>query len=201
MEFNAAHNLIKSLMAQHNVTCPLEISHGKHTLGYCKLRRTGTVYEVKSIAISRHLIELNGEQEVRNTILHELAHSLTPGHGHDWVWKMKAKEIGCDGQRLAGHEVKVVEVGHWKGICSLCNRVFYRHRGGYRIRQCTYRCPCGGKFQYIDTRKPQEQLAIAANNAPAMTETAMLETGWEPSKPNPNHPTQNYLFEGMGESE
>ena len=50
----------------------------------------------KCIILSAHHIDIHPDPDVVNTIRHEIAHALTPGHGHDEVWAAKAKEIGCD---------------------------------------------------------------------------------------------------------
>ena len=50
----------------------------------------------KTIILSAHHIDIHPDPDVINTIKHEVAHALTPGHGHDEVWASKAKEIGCD---------------------------------------------------------------------------------------------------------
>ncbi|HEY5956080.1 MAG TPA: SprT-like domain-containing protein, partial [Polyangiaceae bacterium] len=55
----------------------------------------------KKITMSHHLVLHRTRQKVRNTILHEIAHALTPGHGHDRVWQAKARSIGCSGERCA----------------------------------------------------------------------------------------------------
>ena len=43
---------------------------------------------------------------VKRTILHEIAHGLTPGNHHNKVWKQMAISIGDDGGRIYGKEVK-----------------------------------------------------------------------------------------------
>uniref|UniRef100_A0A6M3LCF4 Putative helicase n=1 Tax=viral metagenome TaxID=1070528 RepID=A0A6M3LCF4_9ZZZZ len=52
-------------------------------------------YKDKSIYLNAHHIDTHLQAEVENTILHEIAHALTEGAGHDDVWKDKAKELGC----------------------------------------------------------------------------------------------------------
>lgn len=42
-------------------------------------------------------LDNNTEDEIMETLLHEIAHALTPGHGHDRVWKAKCIEIGGKG--------------------------------------------------------------------------------------------------------
>jgi hypothetical protein len=60
-----------------------------HFLGLCSHRD-------KCIILSAHHVDIHPDPDVINTIFHEIAHALTPGHSHDDVWQSKAKEIGCD---------------------------------------------------------------------------------------------------------
>ena len=53
-------------------------------------------YKDKCIILSAHHIDIHPDADVRNTILHEVAHALTPGHRHDETWAAKARELGCD---------------------------------------------------------------------------------------------------------
>lgn len=60
----------------------------KGFLGLCS-------HKDKCIIISAHHIDIHDDVMVKNTIDHEIAHALTPGHSHDLVWREKAREIGC----------------------------------------------------------------------------------------------------------
>ena len=52
------------------------------------------------ISLSRHYVRHAEEAHIRDTILHEIAHALVgPRHGHDAVWRRKAREIGCTANR------------------------------------------------------------------------------------------------------
>ena len=53
-------------------------------------------YKDKCIILSAHHIDIHPDPDVINTIRHEIAHALCPGHAHDYVWAEKAREIGCD---------------------------------------------------------------------------------------------------------
>src|SRR5262245_51513217 len=69
----------------------------KRRLGLC-------YYPRKRLELSVHLVARNGDAEVRDTILHEIAHALTgPGHGHDAAWKAACVRVGARPERLA-HE-------------------------------------------------------------------------------------------------
>lgn len=53
-------------------------------------------YKDKSILLSAHHIDIHPNEEIINTIRHEVAHALCPGNGHDSIWAAKARELGCD---------------------------------------------------------------------------------------------------------
>src|SRR3990167_4820040 len=67
----------------------LTTDFSKPFLGLCS-------YKDKCIILNAHHIDIHPTPEVRNTILHEVAHALTPHHKHDSVWADKARELGCD---------------------------------------------------------------------------------------------------------
>lgn len=57
-------------------------------------------YSEKMISLSEQYCLHAQDDEIIDTILHEIAHALVgPEHGHDKVWQSKAKEIGCSGER------------------------------------------------------------------------------------------------------
>jgi len=123
MTLKLAEELAIHLMRLHRL--PREWSfafdRSKVRFGKCDYRR-------KQISLSRYLVELNGEEEIRDTILHEIAHALAPrGAGHGPVWRSLALSIGCNGRRCYGHEV-ARPAPKYRGTCPSCRRVIYRHR-------------------------------------------------------------------------
>ena len=64
-------------------------------------RRAGCCrYSKKEITLAKAYAEQEESKEIKNTILHEIAHALVgPKHGHNEIWKQKALEIGCDAER------------------------------------------------------------------------------------------------------
>lgn len=67
---------------------------GKSFLGRCH-------YDKKQIEITRHWIPVLNDREIRDVILHEIAHALTPGDGHGKHWKYVAMELGANPKATA----------------------------------------------------------------------------------------------------
>lgn len=103
MNLHKAEFMATELMREHglfDLRWSFKFDRSLTRLGYCQHR-------IKTISLSRHATLVNDEATVRNTCLHEIAHSLVgPQHGHDAVWRAKAKEIGCTGDRLGHIAVK-----------------------------------------------------------------------------------------------
>jgi predicted RNA-binding Zn-ribbon protein involved in translation (DUF1610 family) len=83
------------------------------------IRNFGTCNNtLREITLSKVLVEMNDEERVLRTLLHEIAHALTPHHGHDNVWKRKCIEIGGDGIRC--YSVKDTVCLPKRGITYVC---------------------------------------------------------------------------------
>lgn len=96
-------SLCRELMTQHGLGPEWKVKslNSKKKRGHCKSK-------AKVIGLSKHLLANDSEESVRNTILHEIAHALTPGHHHDAVWKAKALSIGCNGKRC-GDQIQNIQ--------------------------------------------------------------------------------------------
>jgi predicted SprT family Zn-dependent metalloprotease len=118
-------NLALGLMTQHGLKgWSFDFNRHKRTLGVCR-------YEARAIELSVYLVYHNGPDEVRDTILHEIAHALVgPGHGHDAVWKAKAVEIGARPRSCGDAEMPR---GRWQAQCPRCGQDFSRHRRPRRL--------------------------------------------------------------------
>ena len=64
-------------------------------------RRAGSCCHTdRTITLSCEFARNAPDAELRETLLHEIAHALVgPRHNHDAVWRAKALAIGCSGQR------------------------------------------------------------------------------------------------------
>jgi predicted SprT family Zn-dependent metalloprotease len=123
MTLEQAQKLAEDLMRLHKLwpAWSFTFDRSKVRFGKCN-------YSKRQISLSRHLVQLNDDRQVRETILHEIAHALAPrGAGHGPVWKALARAIGCSGQRCYGPEVRRPTPKH-RATCPSCKRVIYRHR-------------------------------------------------------------------------
>lgn len=123
MNLNTAKALALDLMGQYNLT----------TTGWVfkfdrAVRRLGlTNYRAKTISLSEPLTLLNPDSQVRNTILHEIAHALVGSmNGHNDVWRSKAISIGCNGHRETNSAVRVKP--RYNIVCGVCQATWAVHR-------------------------------------------------------------------------
>lgn len=99
-------------------------TRGKRTLGVC--------YSIRQvIGLSVYLVQGNDKEVVRDVLLHEISHALTPGHGHDEVWKAMCREIGCRPVRCCNAPISV-PAGRWRATCG-CGKTFRRYRRPQRM--------------------------------------------------------------------
>jgi predicted SprT family Zn-dependent metalloprotease len=139
---DSARRLALELMAAHGlVGWTFGLNKRKRCLGLCR-------YGAKTIELSIYFIDRNEQDEIRDTILHEIAHALVgPGHGHDAVWKAKAVQVGARPERCARAEMPE---GRWQALCGGCGQAFSRHRrpqrtSGWYCRACG---PERGRFTW-----------------------------------------------------
>ena len=109
----------------------------KRSLGRCH-------YHIKKITLSKWYAELNEEDDVEDTILHEIAHALSfirygrKGKGHGTLWKLVCREIGASPERLHKGILEYPD-NHYKYIDDcLCGDTYRRHRIS---KNRNYRCP------------------------------------------------------------
>jgi len=112
----------------------------KRSLGRCH-------YNLKKITLSKWYVELNEEDDVEDTILHEIAHALSflrygrDGKGHGRLWKNVCKEIGARPERLHKGILDYPDNHHKYSDTCGCDITYGRHRISKKRK---YRCPkCG----------------------------------------------------------
>ena len=125
MELNVVKILADKLLDEHGLIekgWRFSFDRAKRRAGSCKFSK-------KEITIAKAYAEQQERMEIKNTILHEIAHALVGSqHGHSQIWRKKAKEIGCDASRC--HHIVFSKP---KYVLTCYNRCFEVSR--YRVNQ------------------------------------------------------------------
>ena len=156
MKITDAKWLAETLMKKHGVSdWTFKFDSGKRRFGSCRPSR-------KIITLSKIMTEINSELEVMKTILHEIAHALTPGDHHGSAWAAKCVTLGiaparCYDAADAGRSVVTVQPNFYYG-CSNCGQRISRFRRSRRGVACSACCRKfnGGKYdpKYILVEVP-----------------------------------------------
>ena len=138
------YDVARELMNQHGLRhWVFQYDNAKRRAGRCSPRR-------KTISLSTYYVHHNTDDDIKDTLLHEIAHSLTPGHHHDDVWKARCVEIGARPERCYDSSVVVMPKGQYVAHCPTCQKEFHRHRK-HRIGHWSYCTKCGqekGRLTY-----------------------------------------------------
>lgn len=99
MQRNEATQLARALLDANGLRdwkIRLETNANSPYLGRCD-------YQHKMLYLSAHLIDQTHEVIVKDVILHEIAHALCPGCGHNEVWRECAKKLGSSQLEACSH--------------------------------------------------------------------------------------------------
>lgn len=121
MNSSAIFDLAVTTLAQYGLLekgWKVAWDNGKRRAGACH-------YGTRTISLSRHILPLASDEEIRETILHEVAHALTPGHSHDGIWRAKLIEMGGTGART--HKMETPK-GRYEVVCAKCGVIGHRHQ-------------------------------------------------------------------------
>lgn len=133
MRLDEAERLARRLMAKHGlVEWSFAFDRAKRRFGCCH-------HTTKTLSLSRHLTLLNGEEAVRDTILHEIAHALTPGAHHGPAWRAKCRELGAKPERCYEAGEVRQPAARYQLVCPGCEARYPRHRrtrGVFVCRVC-----------------------------------------------------------------
>lgn len=127
MNLQNAEDMAWDLMDDHGLNAwSFGFDNAKRRCGRCS-------YTKRLITLSRHYVELNNEREVRDTILHEIAHALTgAGVGHGPRWRAMARKIGATPNRCADNTVSMPEAP-WRVVCESGHDLGGRHRRALKL--------------------------------------------------------------------
>lgn len=133
MTINQAITLANKMLSKHSELKYWNAStnNRKRSFGVCN-------YTKKQIELSSYLIPVMTNKGIKETIIHEIAHALTPGHNHDKVWKLKCIELGGTGQRCGGSEkymdgekgrkLAQQKMAKYTLTCPECGAIYHKNR-------------------------------------------------------------------------
>lgn len=140
-----------------------------YTINYRAKQRLGQCCNKKNINISRWLLEIGSDKDIKNTIIHEILHTFDDAVGHKARWKYYARYVN---NRTDYHITTTTDIDNiykrvnekrplekYEITCLGCGAVYYKSRlqrttlNGYK---CGHRrhttCGCN-RFKIIDTRE------------------------------------------------
>ncbi len=137
MKLNAARHLALALLAEHSLDdWSFRFDRAKRRLGCCN-------YTTHTISVSRPLTLLNDAATVRDTLLHEIAHALTPGDGHGARWRQACRRIGAKPERCYQNDDVVQPASRYRLVCPTCGDSHPRHRKTATVYVCS---PCCQRY-------------------------------------------------------
>lgn len=131
-----AQELARGLIRRHGLAeagWRFRFDHARRRFGCCR-------YGAKIITLSRTLTLLNREEEVRDTLLHEIAHALCPGDGHGRRWRAKCVELGARPVRCYSDDAVVSparRAARYQWGCRACDWWVERRRRTRGTFVCT----------------------------------------------------------------
>jgi len=122
--------MAQSLMLEHieDREWSFGFDNGRRRAGLCS-------YTDKKITVSRYLSLVHSIDDVRQTLLHEIAHALCgPKEGHGKKWLAAAKKIGYRNETYTGEEIAKA-YAPYQGVCPNGHQ-HYRYQKPKRLYSC-----------------------------------------------------------------
>ncbi|HLS26226.1 MAG TPA: SprT-like domain-containing protein [Beutenbergiaceae bacterium] len=134
MDLDEAMSMGRRLLDRHGLEhWDLRWDRAKRRAGMCR-------FDTRVISLSRYLTELHDAEQVRDTVLHEIAHALAgPDAGHGPQWRAKAELVGANPRRTLPPEVPLPDAP-WQGRCP-GGHEHVRFRRPTRPLSCSRCCP------------------------------------------------------------
>ena len=141
MTLSDARRLAEELIARHRLRgWRFRFDNARTRVGICR-------FEERIIGLSRHYVRANDKEEVRGTILHEIAHALAGADaGHGPRWKRIARMLGAPTDRCSTAAMDVSP--RYSLWCLTCGRRLrnYHRKPRRDFDSGRYRhASCGGK--------------------------------------------------------
>ena len=142
MELKEAERMARTLMTQHGVgRIQFAFDGGKRRLGATHMLNVSGSKIPTKITLSRHYVVLLPEAEVKDVILHEIAHALVPNANHGPAFMAMCRKVGAKPARCAQPSARPQH--NIEGRCPKCDCKVSEHirmpRAAYIHRTCRTR--------------------------------------------------------------
>ena len=134
--------LAESMMLEHieDRSWSFGFDNGRRRAGLCS-------YTDKKITVSKYLSLVHSIDDVKQTIIHEIAHALSgPKEGHGKKWLATAKKLGYRNETYTGEEI-AKKYAPYSGICPNGHQ-HYRYQKPKLLYSC-HICAKGFNRQYM----------------------------------------------------
>jgi predicted SprT family Zn-dependent metalloprotease len=142
MNRNDVHKMTRTIMNDHGLQdWKIKLSNSARFAGRC-------MYGLRTIEISVKIAEHVSDEEIKDTITHEIAHALV-GHaaGHGRAWIVQHIALGGSGRERWSNKDATRAMALWVGTCVNGHE---KHRNARSEKM--FRVSCGECSQYFDPR-------------------------------------------------
>lgn len=132
------------ILADHGINgWTITLDNAKSRLGVCN-------YRYKRISLSRSFVAHASSAEIRDTVLHEVAHAIAGASaGHGYKWQRIARAIGCNATRC-GENPAGRPVGRYTAHCATHGVIGYRWRLTDKMIHGVVCGRCRGEITWTD---------------------------------------------------
>lgn len=152
-EFTFEAKFQKYTISAKDLGYRFEFDSSKRRFGCCWYTRKKITL---SLAICKENLD-KIETEIRNTILHEIAHAFCihvygkfEGRGHGFNWESIAKQIGNSGERCYKKDNVTLVKSKYSLVCDTCGKVVPKHRKPKVKYACNECCNEHNNGRYSD---------------------------------------------------
>ncbi len=135
MDTKSVESLARDLMTKHGLTArgwKFQFDRSMHRMGLCR-------FVPKIISVSKTLADLNSEETMRDTILHEIAHALAGSKArHGLLWKLQARALGARPETCCKVSQVVQAETAWQAVCFDCSMRVSRTRAPNLARKYSH---------------------------------------------------------------
>lgn len=144
--------LARELLQMYGLTdWSFEFDRARTRAGLCN-------FQLRRISVSRHYSMVSSLDDVRQVLLHEIAHALVgKAQGHGRIWRAKASSIGYQHRKIDGRQIAQA-TAPWAGICPGGHQHF-RYKRPARATSCLLCAPEFSLRYRIDWQRRDPALA------------------------------------------